>query len=413
MAKQVTPLNNTKISNAKPKEIQYTLSDGGGLELRINPTGSKQWVLKYQKPITKKRTNIGLGAYPALSLADARKERERIKQLLQNNIDPKERKEEETFKAKVELNNTLFLIAKAWFEVKKPTVSEDHAEDIWRSLEKHIMPTLANTAISKITAPLVIETLKPLAEKGSLESVKRVSQRMNEVMAYAVNTGAVHANPLAGIRAAFKKPKKEHLPTLLPKQLPELMEAINYASIKLVTRILIEFQLHTMVRPSEATGARWCEFDLEGRLWVIPAERMKKNREHIVPLSDQVVKLLERIKPISEHREHVFPADRDPKTHANAQTANMALKRMGFAGVLVAHGMRALASTTLNEQGFDADVIESALAHTDKNEVRRAYNRSEYLERRRTLMNWWSEHIEIASKGDAAPRVSLKNLRIA
>ena len=141
------------------------------------------------------------------------------------------------------------------------------------------------------------------------------------------------------------------------------------------------------------------DIDLEEKIWIIPAERMKMKREHVIPLTVQTLAMVERLKKISGHRPYLFPADRDPKTHTNSQTANTAIKRMGYKGKLVAHGMRALASTTLNEQGFDPDVIESALAHVDKNEVRRAYNHAEYLKRRRALMCWWSEHIEQAAIG--------------
>jgi integrase len=190
------------------------------------------------------------------------------------------------------------------------------------------------------------------------------------------------------------------MPTLTPEELPELMKALSTASIKLVTRFLIEWQLHTMVRPSEAAGAKWSEIDLHQKTWTIPPERMKKGKEHIVPLSPPAIGLLNAIQPISGHREHVFPADRNPKSHTNSQTANMALKRMGFKDRLVAHGMRALASTTLNEQGFDGDVIEAALAHVDKNSVRAAYNRAQYIEQRRDMMDWWSEYILQAANGN-------------
>ncbi len=154
-----------------------------------------------------------------------------------------------------------------------------------------------------------------------------------------------------------------------------------------------------MTRPSEASGTRWEEINLDDRIWTIPAERMKKRREQRIPLTEQMIELLEVIKPISGHREYVFPSDRDPKKPCNSQTANMALKRMGFAGRLVSHGLRSLASTTLNEQGFDRDLIEAALAHVDDNQVRSAYNRTDYLERRRPMMCWWSRHIEEKSKG--------------
>ena len=154
-----------------------------------------------------------------------------------------------------------------------------------------------------------------------------------------------------------------------------------------------------MTRPSEASSAMWKEIDMESKVWTIPSERMKKRRDQRIPLTDQMLAILEVMKPISGHREFIFPSDRDPKKPCNSQTANMALKRMGFAGRLVSHGLRSLASTTLNEQGFDRDLIEAALAHVDDNQVRSAYNRTDYIERRRPMMNWWSEHILEAAMG--------------
>ena len=165
------------------------------------------------------------------------------------------------------------------------------------------------------------------------------------------------------------------------------------SNLSIPTRCLIEWQLLTLVRPSEASGARWTEIDLNIKLWTIPAERMKAKREHIVPLSHQALDILEVMKPISAHREHIFPSRNDLKQPMNSQTANAALKRIGFGEKLVAHGLRSIASTTMNEAGMTADVIESALAHTDKNEVRRAYNCSTYISQRIKLMNWWGEYI--------------------
>jgi integrase len=398
MAK-TSPLTNTEVKQAKPREKVYKLSDGKGLQLRIKTNGNKSWLLDYVNPYTSKRTSMGLGGYPEISLAEARKLRDKARELIAKDINPKEQKDKEKRQQKEKHANTFIQVATNWFEIKKTEIKPDTAKDLWRSLEIHIFPTLSNYPISKITAPMVIDELKPIAAKGTLETVKRLSQRLNEIMTYAVNIGLIHANPLTGIRAAFKKPEKKNMPTLAPKQLPELMKAISYASIKMVTRCLIEWQLHTMVRPSEAAGAKWSEIDLENNLWIIPAERMKKAREHTVPLTEQSLEILKMLQPISGHREYIFPADRDPKKHANESTANAAIKRMGYHKKLVAHGLRSLASTTLNEKGFDADVIEAALAHVDKNEVRRAYNRAEYLERRRELMYWWSEHIALAEKG--------------
>ena len=319
---------------------------------------------------------------------------------MSEDIDPLTHKREQK-RIKTEANkNTLENVAQEWLKIKKSKISHSYKVDIERSLALHIFPKIGSLPIHAIRARDAIDALKPVAAKGALETVKRLCQRLNEIMVYAVNIGLVDSNPLSGISKAFESPKREHLPTLSPGQLPELMQTIANANIKKPTRCLIEWQLHTMTRPSEAAGTRWEEIDFEKALWSIAPERMKKKRTHVIPLSPQAIALLEVMKPISQHREHVFPADKNPRGHIHPQTTNMALKRMGFGGLLVAHGLRALASTTLNEEGFDPDIIEAALAHSDKNDVRAAYNRAEYLERRRTMMDWWSKHIFEAAKGN-------------
>jgi integrase len=400
MARVTRPLTNTEVDKAKPQTKVTSLFDGDGLELKINPTGTKKWLLKYYRPFTKKRTNLTFGVYPDISLAEARKLRAKAKELLAKDIDPKEHKDNLSRENKERIENTLLNVASKWFEVKRTQISKDYAIDVWRSLELHVFPDLGKYPISEVTAPIAIKTVKPIAEKGSLETVKRLNQRLNEIMSYAVNTGVIHSNPLAGVKAAFEKPKKQNMPTIKPDELPQFMQALSIASIKIVTRYLIEWQLHTMIRPGEAVKAKWSEIDFEQSLWNVPAETMKKKRPHSVPLTQQALNLLNAIKPISGHREYIFPADRSPRKHANESTANAAIKRMGYKDKLVAHGLRSLASTTLNEQGFDGDVIEAALAHVDSNEVRRAYNRTDYLKRRAAMMTWWSDHIEKCSMGN-------------
>lgn len=399
MPPRVTRLTETKIKQATPKEKDYALGDGNGLQMRIRINGSKLWLLIYTHPITKKRVTMGFGPYPEISLAQARKMTIEARELIAIGIDPKEHREAERYQQRAASEHTLQKVAEAWFDLKKENVTAAYAEDIWRSLTLHVFPDLGQTPISKITAPKVIDLLRPLETKGSLETVKRVSQRLNEIMTYAVNSGLIHANPLSGIRAVFKKPKKQNMAALSPDELPELMVALANASIKRTTRALIEWQLHTMTRPVEAATTRWSDIDLKKKTWTIPAERMKKRRPHTIPLTPQTLAILETVKPYSGHREYVFPADRNPRDHCNSQTANMALKRMGFAGRLVSHGMRSIASTTLNEHGFEPELIEVALAHVDKDEVRSAYNRADYVERRRPMMEWWSKHIQQAATG--------------
>lgn len=412
MARKSVPLSDAKIKGTKPQPKEFNLADGEGLYLRVKPNGNKTWLFNYTKPIIEKRSNLKIGDYPEVSLKDARAKRQEYRELLAKGIDPQQHLAELEQQKKFTALSTFEAVAMDWFNLKCKGLSERYAYNIERSLQNHLFPFIGSYPISTLTAPLVIEALKPLAAKGTLETVSRLCQRINEIMTYAVNTGIIHHNPLAGIKAAFETASAENMPTLKPEELPELMKALSTASIKIVTRCLIEFQLHTMVRPSEAAGAKWAEFDLEQRLWNIPAERMKKKRPHSVPLTDQVLALLDVVKPISGRSEFVFPADRDPKKPTNSETANMALKRMGFKGRLVAHGLRALASTTLNDQGFDADVIEMALAHIDKNQVRAAYNRSVYLERRQLLMQWWSNHIEEAAKGNLSLAAGKKNLSL-
>ncbi|WP_345876068.1 integrase domain-containing protein [Shewanella algae] len=400
MATSTTRLTNTQIKNQKPGPKDIVLSDGGGLQLRVRTNGSKLWNFNYYHPITKKRVNIGIGPYPEIGLAKARELVLEYRQLVATGVDPKEKREQESLKNKQETMYTLRNVAVEWLEIKKHEVTEDHATKTWRSLERHVFPEFGNSPLTKITAPNVIKLFRPIEASGSLETIKRLSQRLNEIMNHGVNSGYIVANPLVKIHTAFKKPKKENMATLAPSELPELMRSLSQASIKRVTRCLIEWQLHTMTRPSEAAMARWDELDLEKLIWTIPAEKMKKRRVHVIPLTQQMLGILEAIKPISGHREFIFPSDRDPKTHCNTQTANMALKRMGYGGRLVSHGLRSLASTILNEEGFESDLIESALSHVDANSVRAAYNRSDFLERRRPMMNWWSEYIETAADGN-------------
>jgi len=412
MAKLTKPLTNTEVKQAKPKEKLYKLSDGGGLLLRVKTNGFKTWIFDYYKPHTKSRTSIGFGTYPEVSLASARKKRDHARELIANNIDPKEYKDDKHREQLLSASNTFKSVATDWFAIKKTNIAENTAKSLWRKFENHVFPKLGHRPIDKVLAPEAIEALKPLAAKGNLETTGKIIGHLNNVMNHAVNTGILHHNPLSGIRSAFQPPKATNMATIRPNELGKLMNDISYASIKLVTRCLIEWQLHTMTRPSESAKAQWSEIDFETNLWTIPAERMKMRLEHKVPLTPQTKEILARLKPISGDRTHLFPSYINHHKHCNVESANKALSRMGYKNKLVAHGLRSLASTTLNEQGHDPDVIEAALAHVDKNEVRRAYNRAEYLERRRVLMCWWSQHIETAATGKISTEYNIKHLNV-
>ncbi|MDX6969567.1 phage integrase family protein [Enterobacter hormaechei] len=398
MARTTRPLTNTEVLRAKALEKDLTLHDGDGLFLIVKTSGKKLWRFRYQRPATKQRTMMGLGAFPALSLADARGLRADYLALLANGIDPQIQAEVAEEEQQIALDSIFSTVAANWFKLKSKSVTPDYAKDIWRSLEKDVFTVIGEIPVQQIKARILVEALEPIKARGALETVRRLVQRINEIMIYAVNTGLIDANPASGVGMAFEKPKKQNMPTLRPEELPKLMRSLVMSNLSVPTRCLIEWQLLTLVRPSEASGARWSEIDLDAKLWTIPAERMKAKREHIVPLSTQALDILEVMKPISAHREHVFPSRNDPKQPMNSQTANAALKRIGYGGKLVAHGLRSIASTSMNEAGFNSDVIEAALAHIDKNEVRRAYNRSTYLQKRIELMSWWGELIRTSCR---------------
>ncbi|PWW12437.1 integrase domain-containing protein [Pantoea sp. AG702] len=396
MARTTRPLTNTEILRSKAIDKDLTLHDGDGLFVVVKTTGKKLWRFRYQRPATKQRTMMGLGAFPALSLADARRLRAEYLSLLANGIDPQTQAEQATEQQQIALDSIFSTVAANWFQLKSKSVTPDYAKDIWRSLEKDVFPAIGEIPVQQIKARTLVEALEPIKVRGALETVRRLVQRINEIMIYATNTGLIDANPGSGIGMAFEKPKKQNMPTLRPEELSRLMKSLAMSNLSVSTRCLIEWQLLTLVRPSEASGTRWKEIDLDTKIWTIPAERMKAKREHLVPLSQQALEILEVMKPISSHREFVFPSRNDPKQPMNSQTANAALKRIGYGGKLVAHGLRSIASTAMNEAALNSDVIEAALAHTDRNEIRKAYNRSTYLVQRIELMDWWGRYIKSA-----------------
>lgn len=393
MARITRPLTNNEILKAKPREKDFTLHDGDGLFLLVKTSGKKLWRFRYQRPNSASRTNLSLGAYPALTLAAARQIRDQHLSLLVQGIDPQQQQEIVSEQRQIELDSVFSTVAANWFQLKSKNVTPDYAKDIWRSLDKDVFPAIGEIPVQEIKARTIIEALEPIKARGALETVRRLVQRINEIMIYSVNTGLIEANPASGVGMAFERPKKQHMPTLRPEELPKLMSTLAMSNLSIPTRCLIHWQLLTLVRPSEASGTRWEEIDLEAKLWTVPAERMKAKLEHIVPLSPQALEILAVMKPISAQRENVFPSRNDPKQPMNSQTANAALKRIGYGGKLVAHGLRSIASTAMNEAGFNADIIEAALAHSDKNEVRKAYNRSTYLKQRVELMSWWGREI--------------------
>ncbi|HAF6040070.1 TPA: DUF4102 domain-containing protein [Salmonella enterica] len=397
MPKVATKLTDTEIKKAKPTEKEFTLWDGDGLFLRIKPSGKKIWHLGYTVPLTKKRAKMSLGFYPYLTLAQARALRDEYLSLLAQGIDPQSHNEQKAQALKDATEHTFQTVAKKWLDEKIKTsgISQDHAKDIWRSLERNIFPTLGDIPIKEIRPKMLKQHLDPIEQRGVLETLRRIISRLNEIFRYAATEELIEFNPADNLTQRFSKPKKQNMPAPPPSELPRFIVALANASIRLETRLLIEWQLLTWVRPGEAVRARWTDIDEENRFWNIPAEFMKMKRPHKVPLSKEAMRILESMKPISGHREWVFPSIKAPLSHMHEQTANAAIIRMGFGGELVAHGMRSIARTAAEESSkFRTEVLEAALAHSKKDEIIAAYNRAEYLTERVELMQWWSNFIQ-------------------
>jgi integrase len=399
MAKIAKKLTDTEIKSTKPTDKEINLFDGDGLILRLAPLskgGKKNWYFRYAVPVSKKRTKMSLGTYPHLTLARARALRDEYLSLLANGIDPQVHNNDKANALKNATEHTLQAVARKWLDEKVKTsgISQDHAEDIWRSLERNIFPGLGKVPVNEIRPKLLKQHLDPIEQRGVLETLRRIISRLNEIFRWAATEELIEFNPADNLGQRFSKPKKQNMPALPPSELPRFLVALNNASIRLETRLLIEWQLLTWVRPGEAVRARWADIDIETSMWNIPSDFMKMKKPHKVPLSKEALRVLDSLKAISGHREWVFPSIKAPLNHMHEQTANAAIIRMGFGGELVAHGMRSIARTAAEESGkFRTDVLEAALAHSKKDEIIAAYNRADYLAERVVLMQWWSDYI--------------------
>ena len=388
-------IRSASVPNGKKEHV---LNDGGGLNLRLTLSSTKHpnryWFYRYTKNGIKKK--VGLGVYPDVSLADARRKCEQVRANPNGFESPKQ-----------ESIPTLTEAATVWFEHKRKTVTADYAEDIWRSLELHLLPKLGAERLDELGPKDIQGALIDLELEGKLVTIRRICSRLRELGDHFEILEVIPRNRFRLAYQLFHQPDQgRRLPAIDVSDIPELLSTISRSKCEFITLAQTEFALHVGLRAKECAHARWEEFDLYNRCWTVPGQRMRKSgkesrgyaSDHKVPLSPQVLKLLNVLEGISGHREHVFPNRNDPRIPISSQTVNAFLKRIGFKGKLVAHGFRTLMSTYLNEQGESADVIEAALAHTPRNKVRAAYNRTTYYDARIKLMEKWSNHLDGCAK---------------
>ena len=398
MAKANT-LTDPAIRSAKPQDKPIKLSDGGGMFLLVNPNGSRYWRMKYR--YAGKEKLLALGVYPETTLKEARSRRDDARKLLADGIDPGEARKTENRARKLAAENSFELVSREWYGKQVHTWVKSHAKDVLRRLEVNIFPLLGHRPVNEIDAPELLAAIRKIESRGAYDLAHRVLAVCGQVFRYGVASGHCSRDISADLRGALTPHKKKHQAAVRPEELPDLIRKISAYDKETgdtLTRLALQLMAATFVRTSELIDAKWEEFDLEAAMWAIPAERMKMKTEHFVPLSRQALAILEEIKPIAGRSNFVFPGRNRDKPISN-NTMLFALYRMGYKGKMTGHGFRAVASTILNESGFRPDVIERQLAHCERNEVRGAYNRAEYLPERRKLMQWWADYLDGVKAG--------------
>ena len=373
----------------------YKVSDGEGLTLVIKPNGSKLWWLRYRFAGSEK--TLSLGQYPLVSLKEARAAAQAARKLVSDGVDPSSKKKEDRLALIQTSHNTFKVVALEWLDQRRHEWTDAHAELTIKSLHDNVFGDLGDVPIADIDAPRLLAVLRKIEQRGALEIVSRVKQRCGSVFRYGIATGRCRYNPAADLKDALKKPVQRHYNTVARGGLPELLRDIEGYQGKPLTVYALRLISHLFVRTAELLDATWAEFDLDRREWVIPAERMKMRRPHLVPLSSQVVGWLGELRELTGMRKHLFPNRNDPQRPASHAVILRALGRMGWSGEMTGHGFRSVASTHINENkkkwGIHRDAIELQLAHVEKNASRSAYNFAEYLDERKEMMQRWSDYL--------------------
>lgn len=386
-------LTDAEVRNARPADRPYRLFDGQGLYLEVHPSGGKYWRMKYR--YAGKERRLAIGVYPEVGLRAARQVVSQAREQLARGVDPSQAKQEDKRRRRIAAVNTFEAVAREWYGKRVHTWAPTHARDVLRRLERNIFPALGARPVDEIDPPEVLAAIRGIEARGAYDLAHRVLGVCGQVFRYAVATGRCTRDPTPDLRGALTPHKAQHQAAVRPEELPALLEAIGtYDQVgDRQTQLALYLLALTFVRTSELIGATWDEIDLEAGLWVVPAERTKARREHLVPLSRQVVDILRELRLIAAGSHYVLPGRSRDKSISN-NTLLYALYRIGYKGRMTGHGFRAVASTILNEHGFRADVIERQLAHCERNEVRGAYNRAEYLRERRQMMQWWADYLD-------------------
>jgi integrase len=385
-------LTDTFIRKTKTPTKPTKLSDERGLYLLCAPSGGRWWRFKYR--YAGKEKLLSLGTYPDVSLAKAREAREAARRQLASGLDPSSARQEEKREKAEATANDFEQVAREWLENVKGGWATVYHGDTAKRFEAFVFPTIGRRPIARVTAAELLPLLRKIEARGTMVTAHKVLRACGQVFRYGIATGRCERNPAADLRGALKAlPRPKHMAALPAAELPTFLRKIEEYDGEVQTRLAMKLLALTFVRTNELRGATWAEIDLDKAEWIIPAERMKTKAPHHVPLSEQAVEAFRTLRKMNGKWSWVF-AGRAPTKPMSKNTVLFALYRIGYHSRMTGHGFRALASTALNEMGFRPDVIERQLAHTEKNAVRAAYHRSQYLEERTAMMQQWADHLD-------------------
>jgi integrase len=387
-------LTQVGIRNTKPREKAYKLTDEKGLFLFVTPSGGKYWRFKYR--FGGKEKKLAFGVYPEVSLAEAREKRDQARKMVANDVDPGVVKQAARNAVMQAAENSFQLVALEWYAKFSTKWVASHGDRTLRRLEKNVFPWIGNRPICEIKAPELLTVLRRIENRGAIETAHRIHQICGQVFRYAIATGKAERDISSDLRGALPPTRKRHHATIVePKKIAELLKAIQSYEGYFVTKCALQLAPLFFVRPGELRKAEWSEFNFETAEWRIPAEKMKMRATHIVPLSAQAILILRELETLTGNNQYVFPSIRTLRRPMSDNTVLGALRRLGYSkDEMTGHGFRSMASTLLNEQGWNRDAIERQLAHAERNNIRAAYNYAEYLPERKKMMQHWADYLE-------------------
>ena len=393
------PLNDRQIKNAKPAETgkKTKLFDGGGLYLEVTPAGGKVFRLKYR--IDGKEKTFTIGKYPTVSLVEARQAAENARRLLVSGQDPSEAKQQEKRERQAAALNTFESIARRWHTDNLHRWKENHAARVISDFEKDVFPAIGEIQITEISVSDVKAVISAIIARGATVTAEKVRQWIGAVYQYAAMLEITDRNPAAVLRGHFEQAKTDHRPALPREELTEFFRRLILAEIEPQNRIALILNMLTFLRSTELRGGQWNEIDFDAAMWTVPAQRMKHEKTapkppHVVPLADWTLELLAELKELTGNTPFLFPSRTKTDGFISDATISRIIERMGYKGRVTPHGFRSLASSVLNEQGFNPDAIERQLAHIENNKIRAAYNRADYLNERKEFMQWYSDFLQ-------------------